>query len=229
VFPQLGLVRVSNCPIKSKELLRQARYRRDMQSFNWQLSETVKNIRKYKHKHFVFSRLFNVLMNKFHIYEPFLRSMILISLEEVQLPRYYVITLKESNYRLKMDILLNNLKMLGYTDIKMNLRLSDFEIEMSFIRSVRFISPYLYELCRDLYEVLSKKNVKYKWMILSSYIRHISPNSTIDGCNAIKNLCHYKKDELYLSHCLRSNNISLEETSLLVGWWERIKHSQKNE
>ena len=83
VFPELGLVRVSNCPIRAKEFLRQARHRRDMQSFNWQLSETVNNVRK----HYLFLHVFKQVMNKFHIYDSFIGDIILQNI--VNVPRYY--------------------------------------------------------------------------------------------------------------------------------------------
>jgi hypothetical protein len=54
LLPQLGLVRVSNCPLRAKEYMKEAKYKRDMMSFNWQLCETVKNVRKYKQKEFLF-------------------------------------------------------------------------------------------------------------------------------------------------------------------------------
>jgi hypothetical protein len=224
VFPELGLVRVSNCPMRTKEFLKQARYRRDMQSFNWQLSETVKNVRK----HYLFLHVFKQVMNKFRIYDAFIGDMILQKVI-TPVPRYYSLTLGESNYHLKAQLLFSRLKMLGYTDVNIP-AFTDFEIEMSFVKSVRYISPELSEKMEHLYKAINKCELnKNKWKIIASYIKHESPNSTLESSDFIDFMNKYKKHELYFIHCLRHTNLSLEENTLLVAWWDRIKHSNKNE
>ena len=134
--------------------------------------------------------------------------------------------LNESNYHLKLQVLLSNLKMLGYSDVKFP-AFTDYEIEMSFIKSVKYVSPELYEKMRHLYEILSKKGVKYKWKVIASYINNYSPN-VFETCDFINLMYNYRKHELYLGHCLRSANLSIEEHNLLVSWWERVKHSNIN-
>ena len=158
VFPELGLVRVSNCPIRAKEYMKEARRRRDKHSFNWQLSETVKNIRKYKHKQHLFLHAFKQVLNKFHVYDPFIGDMILPFIKDTPVPRYYQMNLKNYEYHLKIQILFSNLKNLGYSDIQLP-HFTDFEIEMSFIKSVKYVSPELYEQMRYLYENLSKMHI----------------------------------------------------------------------
>lgn len=226
VFPELGLVRVSNCPMRSKEYVRQARYRRDMQSFNWQLSETVKNIRNYKKKEFNLLLVFKQLMNKFRVYDTYIGDIILSQIKEPYIHRYYNIELTEPNYHLKIQVLFSRLKMLGYSDVKFP-AFTDYEIEISFIKSVKYVGPELYEKMRHLYEILSKKGVKYKWKVIASYIKQYSPNA-IETCDFINLMYNYKKNELYLGHCLRNANLSIEENNLLVAWWERVKHSNVN-
>lgn len=228
VYPELGLVRVSNCPLRTKDYIRQARYRRDMQAFNWQLYETVKNIRKYKHKQYMFLRTFKRLMDKFHIYDPYIGDLILSQLKDTPIRKYYMITLKEPNYHFKIQTILGNLKRIGYTDVQL-LPLTDFEIEMSFVKSVRYISHEVYKLSYDMYEVLTRRNIKYKWKIISSHIKHLLPNSTMEDCDFINLLYKYKKNELYLGYCLRKFNLSIEENNLMISWWERIKYSDRNE
>ena len=227
VFPELGLVRVSNCPIRAKEYMKEARRRRDKHSFNWQLSETVKNIRKYKHKQHLFLHAFKQVLNKFHVYDPFIGDMILPFIKDVPVPRYYQMNLKNYAYHLKIQILFSNLKNLGYSDIQLP-HFTDFEIEMSFIKSVKYVSPELYEQMRYLYENLSKMHITYKWKIIASYIKHYSPNA-VETCDFINLMYKYRKHELYLGHCIRSTNLSMEENNLLVAWWDRVKHSNKNE
>jgi hypothetical protein len=219
VFPELGLVRVSNCPIRAKEFLRQARHRRDMQSFNWQLSETVKNVRKYH----LFLDVFKQVMNKFHIYDTFIVDMILQKII-VPVPRYYALTLGESNYHLKAQLLFSRLKMLGYTDVNIP-SFTDFEIEMSFVKSIKYITPELTEQMHHLYKAIKKD----KWRIIASHIKYESPHSTLQSYDFIGFMNKYKKHELYFIHCLKYTNLSLEENTLLVAWWDRIKHSNKNE
>lgn len=225
VFPELGLVRVSNCPMRAKEYMKQARRRRDIHSFNWQLSETVKNIRKYKHDKFLFLHTFKQVLNKFRVYDPFIGDMILPFIKDVPVPRYYQINLKKPNYHLKIQILFSNLKHLGYSEVQLP-HFTDFEIEMSFIKSVKYVSPELYVQMRHLYDKLT--NIPYKWNIIASYIKHYSPNA-IETCDFINLMYNYRKHELYLGHCLRSLNLSMEEHNLLIAWWERVKHSSINE
>jgi hypothetical protein len=81
---------------------------------------------------------------------------------------------------------------------------------------------------RYLYENLSKMHITYKWKIIASYIKHYSPNA-VETCDFINLMYNYRKHELYLSHCIRCVNLSMEENNLLVAWWDRVKHSNKNE
>lgn len=229
LLPQLGLVRVSNCPIRAKEFLRQARYKRDMQAFNWQLSETVKNVRKYKHNEFLFSRVFKCLMNKFHIYDVYIADMILSQLKEIPQPIYHVITLKEpDNFYMKAETMFSTLKMLGYTDVKLDLKhITDFDLEFSFVKSIKYVSPITQDLVRDLCKHFNR-NVKDKWTIINSYLKYASPNSMIDKVEYIQLMYNYKRYDLFIGHCLRNLSLSVEETNLIMTWWERIKYSNKN-
>jgi hypothetical protein len=119
--------------------------------------------------------------------------------------------------------------MLGYTDVNIP-AFTDFEIEMSFVKSVRYISPELSEKMEHLYKAINKCELnKNKWKIIASYIKHESPNSTLESSDFIDFMNKYKKHQLYFIHCLRHTNLSLEENTLLVAWWDRIKHSNKNE
>jgi len=188
-----------------------------MQSFNWQLSETVKNVRK----HYLFLDVFKQVMNKFRIYDTFIGDMILKNI--VPIPQYYTLTLGESNYHLKAQLLFSRLKMLGYTDVNIP-AFTDFEIEMSFVKSIKYISPELSDKMGHLYKAIKKD----KWRIIASHIKHELPNSTLETCDFIGFMNKYKKHELYFGHCLRYANLSLEENTLLVAWWERIKHSNIN-
>ena len=230
LLPELGLVRVSNCPLRSKEFLRQARYKRDMQSFNWQLCETVKNVRKYKHKEFLLLRALKGLMHKFHIYDTYIADMILSQLKEIPIPKYHVITLKEpDNFYMKAETMFGRLAVLGYTDVKLPLKeLTDFDLEISFVKSVKYVSPDTQVIVRELYKQMTKKNVKYKWMVIKSYLNHACPNSTIDSVDYINLLFIYKRYDLFIAHCLRNLSLSVEETNIIIAWWERIKYSNKN-
>lgn len=230
LLPELGLVRVSNCPLRSKEFMRQAKYKRDMQAFNWQLCETVKNVRKYKHKQFLFLRAFKGLMNKFHIYDTYIADIILSQLKEIPIPKYHVITLKEpDNFYMKAETMFGRLKMLGYTDVKLPLKnLTDFELEFSFVKSVKYVSPETQAIVRDLYKHLKANKVKYKWLIIKSYLNHACPNSTIDSVDYINLLFNYKRYDLFIAHCLRNLSLSVEETNIIIAWWERMKYSNKN-
>lgn len=230
LLPELGLVRVSNCPLRSKEFMRQAKYKRDMQAFNWQLCETVKNVRKYKHKQFLFLRAFKGLMNKFHIYDTYIAELILSQLKEIPIPKYHTITLKEpDNFHMKAETMFGRLKMLGYTDIQLPLKnLTDFDLELSFVKSVKYVSPETQVIVRDLHKHLKANKVKYKWLIIKSYLNHASPNSTIDGLDYINLLFNYKRYDLFIGHCLRNLSLSVEETNIMITWWERMKYSNKN-
>jgi len=229
LLPELGLVRVSNCPLRSKEFLRQAKHKRDMQAFNWQLCETVKNVRKYKHKEFLFLRVFKGLMNKFRIYDTYIADMILSHLKEIPIPKYHTITLKEPDFYMKAVTIFGALKNLGYTDVQLPLKgLTDFDLEFSFVKSIKYVSPSIQVIVRDLYKHLKTNNVKYKWMVIKSYLDFASPNSTIDKVDYINLLFTYKRYDLFISHCLRNVSLSVEETNIIISWWDRIKYSNKN-
>jgi hypothetical protein len=228
-MPELGLVRVSNCPLRSKEFLRQARHKRDMQSFNWQLCETVKNVRKYKQKELLFLRAFKGVMNKFHIYDTYIADMILAHTKEISIPKYHTISLKEPDFHMKAETMFGNLKRLGYTDVQLPLKgITDFDMEFSFVKSVKYVSPDTQVIVRDLYKHLKANNVKYKWLVIKSYLNYASPNSTIDKVDYINLLFTYKRYDLFISHCLRNVSLSVEETNIIITWWERIKYSNKN-
>jgi len=200
-----------------------------MQAFNWQLSETVKNVRKYKHNEFLFSRVFKCLMNKFHIYDVYIADMILSQLKEIPQPIYHVITLKEAdNFYMKAETMFSTLKMLGYTDVKLDLKhITDFDLEFSFVKSIKYVSPITQDLVRDLCKHFNR-NVKDKWTIINSYLKYASPNSMIDKVEYIQLMYNYKRYDLFIGHCLRNLSLSVEETNLIMTWWERIKYSNKN-
>ena len=230
LLPELGLVRVSNCPLRAKEYMKEAKYKRDMMSFNWQLCETVKNVRKYKLKELLLLRAFKGLMNKFHIYDTYIADMILSQLKEIPQPIYHVITLKEAdNFYMKAETMFGTLKNLGYTDVQLNLKgLTDFDLEFSFIKTVKYVNPATQVIVRDLYKHLTKKNVKNKWLIIKSYLNYACPNSTIDNIDYINLLFNHKRYDLFISHCLRNLSLSVEETNIIMSWWNRIKYSNKN-
>jgi hypothetical protein len=168
-------------------------------------------------------------MNKFHIYDVYIADMILSQLKEIPQPIYHVITLKEAdNFYMKAETMFSTLKMLGYTDVKLDLKhITDFDLEFSFVKSIKYVSPITQDLVRDLCKHFNR-NVKDKWTIINSYLKYASPNSMIDKVEYIQLMYNYKRYDLFIGHCLRNLSLSVEETNLIMTWWERIKYSNKN-
>jgi len=227
VFPSVGLVRCTNCPIKQKEYIREAIIKRNSIAYHWQLEETVKNIRRYKCKEGYRNYILDKILDQNRMYDGYVRGEILEYIT-IEVPHIFWTNtpLPPDNYScfMKFEIMFGRLKDLGYSDIIPDLKsLTDFDVEISYVNSIFQMNKEMCEFSRHLHSVLKVKN---KWRVILSHVVDINYYTLQEF------LCVFPKMtrmDLYYHYSMRFLNISLEEVILFRYWWSRIKYSNKME